>query len=87
MQLGRIIGSVVATTKDPSLTGIRLVAVEPLDEDSNVSGDAFVAIDVVQAGQGQTIFWVGSREAADALEPPSAPVDAAVVGIVDQINL
>ncbi|MDP6125823.1 MAG: EutN/CcmL family microcompartment protein [Candidatus Latescibacteria bacterium] len=80
-------GSVVATTKDPSLTGVRLVALEPLDEDANVSGDPFVAIDVVQAGHGQTVFWVSSREAADALEPPFGPVDAAVVGIVDRVNL
>ena len=85
MFLGRVIGKVVATRKHPSLTGIRLLIVQPLDHERKAVGDALIAADVVSAGEGETVYWVGAREAPNAFpEPP--PIDAAVVGIVDRID-
>ncbi len=86
MFLGRVIGKIWATRKDASLKGFRLLVVEPVDHENNPTGDAFVAIDVVNASDGEIIYWVGAREAPNALPDKYGPVDAAVVGIVDQVN-
>ncbi len=86
MFLGRVIGKIWATRKDASLKGFRLLVVEPIDHDHKKAGDAFVAVDVVNASDGETIYWVGSREAPNALPDKYGPVDAAVVGIVDQVD-
>ena len=86
MFLGRVIGKIWATRKDASLKGFRLLVVEPIDHDHKNAGDAFVAVDVVNASDGETIYWVGSREAPNALPDKYGPVDAAVVGIVDQVD-
>ena len=87
MFLGRVIGKIWATRKDSSLNGIRLLVVEPLDHNRKKAGDAFVAVDVVNASDGETVYWVGSREAPNALPDKHGPVDAAVVGIADDINV
>ena len=87
MQLGRILGSIVATRKLDTLQGIRLVVLEPLNERMESAGPPMAAIDVVAAQAGDLIYWVGSREAAQAVEPPFPAVDAAVVGIVDRVDL
>ena len=87
MQLGRIIGTIVATRKLERLSGVRLVFMEPLDSHRKPSGPPFAAIDVVAAGVGDLVYWVGALEAAHALEPPFAAVDAAIVGIVDRVDL
>ncbi|MCB9539665.1 MAG: EutN/CcmL family microcompartment protein [Myxococcales bacterium] len=86
MYLARVIGTVVATVKYEGLEGYRLLIVEPLDGEGAVTGDPHVAVDVTQAGPGEHVFCVGSREAALACEPTFVPVDAAVVGIVDQVH-
>lgn len=87
MQLGRVSGKIVATRKDPSLTGIRLLVIQPLDHRRNDLGDTLVAADVVSAGQGETVYWVGAREAPNALPEKYGPVDAAIVGIADRIDI
>ena len=87
MFLGRVIGKVWATRKDSSLKGFRLLIVEPIDQDRKQAGDPFVALDVVNASDGETIYWVGSREAPNALPDKYGPIDAAVVGIADHIDL
>ena len=86
MQIGRVIGTIVATRKDSSLHGIRLLLVEPLDHREEATGPPIVAIDVVSAGRGEKVFFVTSREAAQAIPSAHAPVDAAIVGIVDRID-
>jgi len=86
MYLGRVIGTVVATVKYEGLTGYRLLVVEPIEDDGTVCGDPHVAVDVTQAGPGERVFLVGSREAALACEPSFVPVDAAIVGIVDEVD-
>lgn len=87
MFLGRVIGKVWATRKDPSLKGFRLLIIKPIDHDNNQAGDPFVALDVVNASDGETIYWVGSREAPNALPDKYGPIDAAVVGIADHIDV
>lgn len=86
MYLGKVLGTVVATQKDESLQGIRLLIVQPLDEKTQPRGDPQVAIDTVSANRGQIVFLVGSREAAHALPSGYAPIDSAIVGIVDRID-
>ena len=58
---------------------------QPLDHARNPSGDSHVACDTVQAGPGDVVWCVSAREAALALEPWFVPVDAAIVGIVEEI--
>jgi ethanolamine utilization protein EutN len=85
MYLGRVVGTVVAQTKYEGLEGQRLLLVQPLDDRQNPSGGLEVAIDTVRAGPADLVFLVGSREAALALSQSFVPVDAAIVGIVDQV--
>ena len=86
MYLGRVIGSVVASHKVEGLEGHKLLLVQPLDEARQPNGDKHVAVDTVRAGDGHLVFLVGSREAALAVEPTFVPVDAAIVGIVDDVH-
>ena len=85
MYLGRVIGTVVATRIYEGLEGRKLLLVTPLDHKLVRTGDDQVAVDTVRAGAGDLVYLVGSREAALALEPWFVPVDAAIVGIVDQL--
>ena len=86
MQLGRVIGTVVANQKAAGLTGTKLLLVQPMDHHARDVRGPEVAVDTVQAGVGDTVYLVGSREAALAHDPWFVPVDAAIVGIVDQVN-
>jgi len=86
MYLGKVIGTVVATQKDENLVGIRLLVVQPLDDQGEPNGEPHVAADTLGAGRGERVFLVGSREAAEALPNAYGPVDAAIVGIVDQVT-
>ena len=86
MHLGRVIGTVVATEKTPDLEGVRFLIVQPLTRDLANRGRPVVAADgVAMAGPGELIYFVGSREAAQAMPEPFVPVDHAIVGIVDQL--
>ncbi len=86
MYLGKVIGTVVATQKDENLVGIRLLVVQPMDDQGKPNGEPHVATDTLGAGRGEQVFLVGSREAVEALPDVYGPVDAAIVGIVDQVN-
>ena len=87
MYLGRVLGTVVATVKYEGLEGYRLLVVEPIFEDGRPAGEPVVAVDATQAGPGERVFCVASREAALACEPTFVPVDAAIVGIVDDVDV
>jgi ethanolamine utilization protein EutN len=88
MKLGRVRGTVVATVKDPGMVGMKLLIVQPLDEHSNDNGPCVVAADgVYQAGVGDLVYFVASREAAEAMEPRFVPVDHAIVGIVVDVEV
>lgn len=84
--LGQVIGTCVATRKAEGLEGVKLLLVQPLDKDKKPKGSVIVAADTVQAGPGEFVYLVGAREAAQALEPAFVPVDAAVVGIIDDLH-
>ncbi len=87
MDLGRVIGTVVATQKVPGLDGIRFLVVQPVQPDGSDCGKCVIAADAVQSAGPDTLVWyTGSREASIALPEPFVPVDAAIVGIVDQIH-
>lgn len=86
MYLGEVIGTVVASTRYPGLDGIKLLVVQPVDDNRRPNGRAEVAVDTVQAGPGDFVWLVGSREAAQALEESFVPVDAAIVGLVEGVG-
>lgn len=86
MQLARVTGTVVASTKVPGLRGVKLLIIQPLDRRQQPQGKPIVAADAVHmAGPGELVYFVASREAAQALEETFVPVDHAVVGIVDEV--
>lgn len=88
MQLGRVRGTVVASVKAEGLDGVRFLIVQPLDKHRDPVGRPVVAADAVHtAGPGQLVYFVASREAAEALEERFVPVDHAVVGLVDEVTL
>jgi ethanolamine utilization protein EutN len=88
MQLGRVTGTVVATIKADGLEGVPFLIVQPLDEQLEPMGETVVAADAVHmAGPGELVYFVASREAAEALEPRFVPVDHAIVGIVDEVHV
>lgn len=88
MQLATVIGSLVASQKYVGLEGIKLLIVQPLDRDRRPAGDPVVAADATaQAGPGELVFIIASREAALALPETFVPVDHAVVGIVDEVEI
>ena len=86
MYLGIVTGTVVAERKATGLEGQKILLVQPVDEKRTPVGDVQAAIDTVQAGVGDLVYLVGSREAALALDPWFVPVDAAIVGIVDGLD-
>jgi ethanolamine utilization protein EutN len=87
MYLGIVTGTVVAERKASGLEGKKILLVQPVDEHKQAVGDVQAAIDTVQAGVGDLVYLVGSREAALALDPWFVPVDAAIVGIVDGLDV
>jgi ethanolamine utilization protein EutN len=86
MYLGIVTGTVVAERKASGLEGKKILLVQPVDENRKSVGDIQAAIDTVQAGVGDLVYLVGSREAALACDPWFVPVDAAIVGIVDGVD-
>jgi ethanolamine utilization protein EutN len=87
MYLGIVTGTIVAERKAEGLAGQKILLVQPVDEHGKHVGDVQAAVDTVQAGVGDRVYLVGSREAALALDPHFVPVDAAIVGIVDGIDV
>jgi ethanolamine utilization protein EutN len=88
MLFGRVRGSAVSTLKYPDLKGMKLLVVEPLDRKLEPTGELLVAVDVVDAGPGDLCVMVRSREAALAMrEHKFVPVDLALVGIVDDLEV
>ncbi|MEE2637678.1 MAG: EutN/CcmL family microcompartment protein [Acidobacteriota bacterium] len=84
MRIARIVATVVATQKHDSLVGAKLLVTQPVGSDGHSVGPALLAVDVVGAGVGELVLLVlEGRAARSVLERRGAPVDAAVVGIVD----
>jgi microcompartment protein CcmK/EutM len=88
MQIAEVIGTVVSTQKNRKLEGAKLMLVQPLTLDGQPKGVALLAIDAVGAGVGERVLVVIEGKAAgDALGKKAAAVDAAIVGIVDSVDL
>ncbi|MBU0755577.1 MAG: EutN/CcmL family microcompartment protein [Planctomycetes bacterium] len=87
MFLGRVTGRVVSTVRYPGLEGVKLLVVQPVDEHGEAIGETLVAADAVQAGPGELVFLCSGREASMALPEYFVPVDAAIVGHVEQMGL
>jgi ethanolamine utilization protein EutN len=87
MILGRVVGTVVASAKNPTLDGIKLLIVQPIGRDGADKGKAVVALDSVGAGAGETVYWCRGREASFPFLPVEVPTEATIVGIVDEIHL
>jgi microcompartment protein CcmK/EutM len=88
MQIARVIGTVVSTQKHRKFEGAKLLLVQPLNPDDSPRGAALLAVDGVGAGVHEKVLVVlEGRAAGEALGRKAAPVDAAVVGIVDTISL
>jgi ethanolamine utilization protein EutN len=78
----------VATERSAGLEGVRFLLVQPLDKNQEPKGGTVVAADAVHmAGEGELVYFVSSREAAEALPVPFVPVDHAIVGIVDEVHI
>jgi microcompartment protein CcmK/EutM len=88
MTLGKVLGTVVATQKDAKYEGAKLLLVQPLNLQFQPMGDAVLAIDAVGAGVGERVLFVQEGRAAnDALNKKQGPFDAAIVGIVDLVDV
>jgi ethanolamine utilization protein EutN len=88
MQIARVIGTLVSTQKHRTFEGAKLLLVQPLNLDDSPRGAALLAVDGVGAGVHEKVLVVlEGRAAGEALGRKAAPVDAAVVGIVDTISL
>ena len=87
MLLADVIGNVVATVKHPTCHGFKMMLVRPVTPEGRPSGEPMMAIDTVGAGVGERVLVViEGRSAGDAVGRSQAPVDAALVGIVDRID-
>ena len=86
MNLGRVIGTVVSSKKVKSLVGVKLLIVQPLDENLKPAGAPVVACDSQQAGPGQIVTYIGGREASLPLPDPFNPSDATITSIVDSVD-
>lgn len=88
MQIARVVGTVVATQKHRKFEGAKLLLVQPLNLDDSPRGVALLAVDGVGAGVHEKVLIVlEGRAAGEALGRKAAPVDAAVIGIIDQVDI
>ena len=88
MQIARVVGTVVATQKHAKFEGAKLLLVQPLTLDDKPRGAALLVVDAVGAGVHEKVLIVmEGRAADDAIGSKRAPVDAAVVGIIDTVDV
>ena len=88
MILARVIGHVVATQKNPSHEGRKILRVQPIDLEGNDSGESLLALDGVDAGIGDRVVVTQDGWSAGwAIQRPGAAVDAAIIGVVDTVEL
>ena len=88
MQLARVIGSVVSTRKSERLEGLKLLVAVPIDMDTmQEKGAPFVTVDTVGAGEGEIVMWAGGSSSRQTDFTTGKPVDSAIVGIVDYVDV
>jgi ethanolamine utilization protein EutN len=88
MLIGRVIGDIVATQKVASHEGRKILVVQPLNLDGTDRGDPVVALDAAGAGVGERVLLTNEGfSAMTAVGRPNSPIDSAVIGIVDSVDL
>ena len=87
MYFGRVVGSVWCTVKNPSMTGCRMLVVQPLTPELQNTGKQLICTDCTGAGAGELVYWVRGKEAGFPFHPEEPPVDTTVVGIVDEVHV
>jgi ethanolamine utilization protein EutN len=87
MNIGRVIGTVVATRKDDTLVGCKLMITQPLTMKKEVRGEPIITVDTVGAGIGELIIYTEGTAARNAARKRESSIDAAIVGIVDNIDV
>jgi microcompartment protein CcmK/EutM len=85
--LAKIVGTVVATRKDPRLVSSKLLIARPMDPRGKADGGYLVAVDTVDAGVGETVLIVSGSSARMAAGLKDCPVDAAIIGIIDAVEM
>jgi len=83
MQLARVIGTVVATVKNDSLEGRKLLVIQSLDAQLKPQGNPLVALDAIGAGVGELIIWCRGKEASFPFRREDTPTDCTIIAIVD----
>lgn len=87
MNLGKVVGTVIASQKDPSLTGAKLMVVKNIDLEGNFTGSFTISVDVVQAGVGETVLCASGSSARQTEKTKNRPVDNVIIGIVDEVKV
>lgn len=88
MIIARVIGDIVATQKHASHEGRKILMVQPLDLEGNDRGDPVLALDSVDAGIGDRVLVIQEGwSAMTAVERPQSPIDVAVIGVIDTVEL
>jgi ethanolamine utilization protein EutN len=87
VQIARVIGRVVSTVKQDTLSAVTLQWIQPITTAGVDAGKALVAVDRIGVGPGEIIYFITSREAALTLDNPFAAVDAGIVGKVDWVDI
>ncbi len=83
MQLARVVGTVVATRKEQSLQGLKLLVVRPIDEEGRESGNALVSADAVGAGPDEVVLIAAGSSARQTTATDKRPIDSVIMAIVD----
>jgi ethanolamine utilization protein EutN len=90
MRLCRVLGNITATIKAPCYQGLKLMVVEPVDDTGKPSGKSFIAVDRVQAGEGDTVLVMsegnGVRQLFKVAKTADLPIRSLIVGIVDKVD-
>ncbi|KAB2331517.1 ethanolamine utilization protein EutN [Cytobacillus depressus] len=86
MQMGIVVGRITATRKDENLVGTKLLITQPIGLDGQVLQNPIIAVDTVGAGIGERVIYVSGSMAARAIRNKDAPIDAAIIGIIDSLE-
>ena len=87
MYLGRVVGCVWCTVKNPSLTGLRMLVVQPVTPELENTGKRLICTDSTGAGAGELVYWVRGKEASFPFLPAEPATDTTIVGIVDSVHV
>ena len=87
MQIGKVVGTVVSTQKDPELAGLKFLLVRSMDLDGKLVDSFVVAVDSVGAGVGEVVLYASGSSARQTVQTQNRPVDATIMAIVDTLEV